>query len=623
MIARICSLIGLIALLVLPTASSLAQTITAQWTRKINADWAPNGPSSRTWSKLFYDSTSQRIALYGGATGGGYKSDIWHYNITNDSWLAIELPTINCPGHHGFSGPDGRDGHSAEFDPINNMYWSVAGGGSKCTYLGEYLPIKTAATGTTITSIMDSTLDATTVDFYKDWTVTVGSKVAFVTAYDPVAKKLTLGASVAGLTAGSTYTIAVKTAGQTWYYSKDTRQWASLEGPHWGSIRPSPVASELPPRHTPGFAWSTHDNVMVLHGGGYGGDGSNDTWVLDPLTKHWTQKQPISGTGIPFKLMELTSNFVYDEANDVFVLFGGRCGGDSRCVPGKPTGETWAYKLSTNTWTKMTPPVSPVAREGSAMFYDAHINKVVLFGGATVDIYNVFPTAAQLLNDLWVYDYASNTWTQIATSVTPAGRWNHMMAYDPIAQKAVMYAGQGPGSSVSEVWTLQLMQQSGNTPPVASATVTPASGTTTTGFAFSGSGSTDLDGQITGYAWNFGDGASGSGVSVNHQFPAAGSYSVKLTVTDNTGATGVTTIPVTVTANSAAPSLSFKRSITGTIANGTVTQILVGGTAVPFTVAGSDFSATISTGVPGVVGVVIEFTGLGGGGSQQLSVSVP
>ena len=50
---------------------------------------------------------------------------------------------------------------------------------------------------------------------------------------------------------------------------------------------------------------------------------------------------------------------------------------------------------------------------------------------------------------------------------------------------------------------------------------------------FDGSASRDPDGSIVGYAWDFGDGNKGSGVTVRHAYRAPGSYKVKLTVKDN------------------------------------------------------------------------------------------
>jgi chitodextrinase len=52
--------------------------------------------------------------------------------------------------------------------------------------------------------------------------------------------------------------------------------------------------------------------------------------------------------------------------------------------------------------------------------------------------------------------------------------------------------------------------------------------------------------SVVSYAWDFGDGWSGSGVTAFHSYAAAGSYSVKLTVTDNNGLVGRQTLPVTV-----------------------------------------------------------------------------
>ena len=54
---------------------------------------------------------------------------------------------------------------------------------------------------------------------------------------------------------------------------------------------------------------------------------------------------------------------------------------------------------------------------------------------------------------------------------------------------------------------------------------------------FDGTASSDPDGSITGYAWDFGDGATGSGRTATHRYVKSGYYSVTLTVTDNAGKT--------------------------------------------------------------------------------------
>ena len=74
----------------------------------------------------------------------------------------------------------------------------------------------------------------------------------------------------------------------------------------------------------------------------------------------------------------------------------------------------------------------------------------------------------------------------------------------------------------------------------------PTSGVVEEVLSYDGSGSRDSDGSIASYEWNFGDGSSGSGEMVSHTYSAAGSYPVRLTVTDQGALSGSTTLDVQV-----------------------------------------------------------------------------
>ena len=52
--------------------------------------------------------------------------------------------------------------------------------------------------------------------------------------------------------------------------------------------------------------------------------------------------------------------------------------------------------------------------------------------------------------------------------------------------------------------------------------------------------------SIVSYAWNFGDGETGTGITTSHEYTDAGTYIVVLTVTDSNGNTGYTSVTITV-----------------------------------------------------------------------------
>src|SRR5207248_2780529 len=83
--------------------------------------------------------------------------------------------------------------------------------------------------------------------------------------------------------------------------------------------------------------------------------------------------------------------------------------------------------------------------------------------------------------------------------------------------------------------TLVITVSAPNTPPIARATATPASGYAPLTVTLNGSASTDPDGSIASYSWNFGDGNSAAGATVQHTYQSSGAFTARLTVTDNRG----------------------------------------------------------------------------------------
>ena len=172
------------------------------------------------------------------------------------------------------------------------------------------------------------------------------------------------------------------------------------------------------------MAYSTRDTAIVM----FGGQGRNDTWALDAEAKSWAQMIPSQAPGAPPGLSQLKNSMVYDRDNDVFILFGGcLCTGDT----GSSSRDTWVYHLPSNTWAKRTPPVSPPPRQGHSLVYDSANRVVVLFGGFDAP-------SLKYYNDLWIYSYATNTWTQLFPSLSPPVRRAGSMVYDPVRQRTII-----------------------------------------------------------------------------------------------------------------------------------------------------------------------------------------
>jgi PKD repeat protein len=87
----------------------------------------------------------------------------------------------------------------------------------------------------------------------------------------------------------------------------------------------------------------------------------------------------------------------------------------------------------------------------------------------------------------------------------------------------------------SQSASAQITIYKANSAPKASFTYNPSSPQSSSFIDFDASSSSDIDGTISNYSWDFGDGFFGSGKQPRHSYSSFGSYTVKLTVTDNEG----------------------------------------------------------------------------------------
>ena len=163
--------------------------------------------------------------------------------------------------------------------------------------------------------------------------------------------------------------------------------------------------------------------------------------------------------------------------------------------------------------------------------------------------------------------------------------------------------------------TCQVVVSAPNNPPVAALSC-PASGTVGQQLTVNGAGSTD-DGTIVTYRFDFGDATtpiSGPATSANHTYTTAATYTVSLTVTDNSGLTNTKTCSIPV-ADGSGPTVNFIKPINNKqVTQGETVQILVdvtpalgrNVTQVEFFVDGSSIGT--DTGAPYEINTVVPLS---------------
>jgi PKD repeat protein len=113
----------------------------------------------------------------------------------------------------------------------------------------------------------------------------------------------------------------------------------------------------------------------------------------------------------------------------------------------------------------------------------------------------------------------------------------------PCLTGAVLSAGNGTGRGFG---TGACGEETAAVAPTANVSYAPGDPRAGERVTFDARNSTDPDGSITAYEWEFGDGTTATGETATRTYDAAGEYAVTLTVTDDDGTTNATTETVSV-----------------------------------------------------------------------------
>jgi PKD repeat protein len=222
---------------------------------------------------------------------------------------------------------------------------------------------------------------------------------------------------------------------------------------------------------------------------------------------------------------------------------------------------TWASpgqaRLTNNTTAKLTMTLNDQLNTVSNPVVGQAYAATASVRGSSTAQYNVTVRVQE-------WRYAAGKWTMLgqaskAVTVRSTAWQNVALAYTPKASDSSLdlnvIGSSVPAKAYFEVDNVGLTTfvPDPNVAPTAAFSAVPTDLTV----AVDGGGSADVDGQVVSYAWDFGDGSTGSGVTASHTYAVAGTYPVVLTVTDDRGATDRRTKEVTVVKPNVAPTAAF------------------------------------------------------------------
>ena len=198
------------------------------------------------------------------------------------------------------------------------------------------------------------------------------------------------------------------------------------------------------------------------------------------------------------------------------------------------------------------------ATTNAASARSATITLILAPGEGSVDP-NVAPTASASFECTLLecaFNGAASSDTD-GTVVSYAWDFGDGSTSDEVAPTHTYSAGGAYGVSLVvtdddgavDEWTDQVTVEPANTAPVAAGDISCVR----LECSFDGAGSSDVDGTVVSYAWNFGDGATSDLMEATHTYAGSGTFDVTLTVTDDDGAEDVYAEQIVVDEGNDAP----------------------------------------------------------------------
>lgn len=199
-------------------------------------------------------------------------------------------------------------------------------------------------------------------------------------------------------------------------------------------------------------------------------------------------------------------------------------------------GNVGAYANDTTFLDRTAPEITSITGDVSATTGDSAEISLTVFDAGEIGAAMIYIDG---IKGIVMSEGPENTFTYnyVAPSDSVASHTYYVIVYD--------LAENSSRSPETGTYTITVTD---NDAPIAVATANPQTVSIGEVVEFNAFESSDNIG-IASYSWDFGDGATGSGDTTNHNYSAYGEYAVILTVTDVNGMTATDTVSITVEDN--------------------------------------------------------------------------
>ena len=323
-------------------------------------------------------------------------------SIPSNTWVTQPAPTqVTLSGFPGTFQP--RGWNHMLFDPVGKRMILYDG------YLDATRPYNIYANALWTYNVLTNTLSLETVSnwaFLNSATTPLPANSTNPTPFDRHSYScIALAPELNRLYiwGGANSSVSTDWVGDTWVYDLGTKTWHQANP----ATHPFNVLEQT-------MTYDPNVHRLVVFGGATAGYGSGDhAWLFDTQSELWEQATTAS-TPAPRN----SQSMVFDPMRKVSYLFGGGT------YP-NPGNDMWAFDANQRIWQQIIPQNSPPpVRRFACMAYDSKHDIVLLWGGVQ--------SSTALLNDTWLYQPSTRTWTQLLPAASPPanGSYNEDLAYD-------------------------------------------------------------------------------------------------------------------------------------------------------------------------------------------------